>query len=73
MIFYTNTELKYENFQLHGHVHEKRPKKIVSNQLNLCVEVWDYKPVYEKTLLGLFDKAAANPRSPKPSLLENEP
>lgn len=45
------------HFQLHGHVHEKRPAKIVSNQLNLCVEVWDYKPVAEKTLLSLFDKA----------------
>lgn len=29
------------HFQLHGHVHDKRPKKIVFNQLNLCVEVWD--------------------------------
>lgn len=48
------------HFQLHGHVHEKRPKKIVSNQLNLCVEVWDYKPVSEKTLLSLLDKASKN-------------
>ncbi len=47
------------HFQLHGHVHEKRPKKIISNQLNLCVEVWDYKPVSEKTLLSLLDKAAS--------------
>lgn len=46
------------HFQLHGHVHEKRPRKIVSNQLNLCVEVWDYKPVSEKNLLSLLDKAA---------------
>jgi calcineurin-like phosphoesterase family protein len=45
------------HFQLHGHVHEKRPAKIISNQLNLCVEVWDYKPVSEKTLLSLLDKA----------------
>lgn len=48
------------HFQLHGHVHEKRPKKIVSNQLNLCVEVWDYKPVAEKTILSLLDKASKN-------------
>jgi calcineurin-like phosphoesterase family protein len=47
-------------FQLHGHVHEKRPSKIVSNQLNLCVEVWDYKPVAEKTILSLLDKSAKN-------------
>lgn len=46
------------HFQLHGHVHEKRPKKIVSNQLNLCVEVWDYKPVSEKAILSLLDKAS---------------
>lgn len=38
---------------------KKRPAKIVSNQLNLCVEVWDYKPVSEKVLLSLFDKAAS--------------
>lgn len=44
------------HFQLHGHVHEKRPAKIVNNQLNLCVEVWDYKPVSEKILLSLLDK-----------------
>jgi calcineurin-like phosphoesterase family protein len=46
------------HFQLHGHVHEKRPNKLISNQLNLCVEVWDYKPVSEKTIISLFDKAA---------------
>ena len=48
------------HFQLHGHVHEKRPKKIVSNQLNLCVEVWDYKPAPEKAILSLLDKASKN-------------
>jgi len=48
------------HFQLHGHVHEKRPSKIISNQLNLCVEVWDYKPVDEKVILSLLDKAAKN-------------
>lgn len=46
------------HFQLHGHVHEKRPNKIVSNQLNLCVEVWEYKPVAEKTILSLLDIAS---------------
>lgn len=48
------------HYQLHGHVHEKRPGKIMSNQLNLCVEVWDYKPVAEKTILSLLDKASKN-------------
>jgi calcineurin-like phosphoesterase family protein len=28
------------HFQLHGHVHEKRPNKLVDRQLNLSVEVW---------------------------------
>lgn len=46
------------HFQLHGHVHDKRPKKIVSNQLNLCVEVWDYKPVAEKLIVSILDKAS---------------
>jgi calcineurin-like phosphoesterase family protein len=40
--------------------HDKRPRKILSNQLNLCVEVWDYKPVPEKTILSLLDKASKN-------------
>src|SRR3984957_4761888 len=48
------------HFQLHGHIHEKRPSKIISNQLNLCVELWDYKPVAEKTILSLLDKASKN-------------
>jgi len=46
------------HFQLHGHVHDKRPRKIVSNQLNLCVEVWDYKPAPEKAILSLLDQAS---------------
>lgn len=50
---------KPTHFQLHGHVHEKRPSKIISNQLNLCVEVWNYKPIAEKTLLSILDKAAS--------------
>lgn len=45
------------HFQFHGHVHEKRPNKIIDRQLNLCVEVWDYKPVSEKVLVGLLDRA----------------
>ena len=45
------------HFQLHGHVHEKRPNKLVDHQLNLSVEVWDYKPVSEKTIVALLDRA----------------
>lgn len=45
------------HFQLHGHVHEKRPSKLVDRQLNLSVEVWDYKPVPEKTIVALLDRA----------------
>ncbi len=48
------------HFQLHGHIHEKRPNKLIDNQLNLCVEVWDYKPVSEKVILSILDKAASN-------------
>lgn len=46
------------HFQLHGHIHDKKPGKIISNQLNLCVEVWDYKPVSEKIIINLLDKAS---------------
>lgn len=46
------------HFQLHGHVHDKKPNKIISNQLNLCVEVWNYKPIPEKAILSLLDKAS---------------
>jgi calcineurin-like phosphoesterase family protein len=45
------------HFQLHGHVHEKRPNKLVDHQLNLSVEVWNYKPVLEKTIIALLDRA----------------
>lgn len=45
------------HFQLHGHVHEKRPNKLVDRQLNLCIGVWDYKPVSEKTIVALLDRA----------------
>lgn len=45
------------HFQLHGHVHEKRPRKLIANQLNLCVEVWDYKPASEKAILSILDRA----------------
>lgn len=47
--------------QLHGHVHEKRPNRIISNQLNLCVEVWNYQPVAERQLISLLDKASLSP------------
>ena len=59
------------HFQLHGHVHEKRPREIVSNQLNLCVEVWDYKPASEKAILSLLDKAALNQEPLNHPLSEN--
>lgn len=50
------SESEPDHFQLHGHVHEKRPCKIIANQLNLCVEVWGYKPVSEKEIISLLDK-----------------
>ena len=56
--FISDTHFSHTHFQLHGHVHEKRPKKIVSNQLNLYVEVRDYKPASEKAILSLLDKAS---------------
>ncbi|MBI5346886.1 MAG: hypothetical protein HZB76_07085 [Chlamydiae bacterium] len=43
------------HFQLHGHVHDKRPNKLMGRQLNLSVEVWDYKPVSEKVIIALLD------------------
>lgn len=51
-----------DHFQLHGHIHEKRPNTLVKNQLNLCVEVWDYRPVEEQTLISIFDKATKTER-----------
>jgi calcineurin-like phosphoesterase family protein len=45
------------HFQLHGHVHEKRPNKLKDRQLNLSVEVWDYRPVPEKTIVAILDRA----------------
>ena len=45
------------HFQLHGHVHEKRPNKLIDRQLNLSVEVWDYKPVSEKAIVAILDRA----------------
>lgn len=58
-------------FQLHGHVHEKKPKKVISSHLNLCVEVWDYKPVSEKSILSLLDKAANTNNSIDLSLVDS--
>jgi len=57
-LIHTPSETPPSHFQLHGHVHDKKPNKIISNQLNLCVEVWNYKPVPEKTILSLLDKAS---------------
>ena len=48
------------HFQLHGHVHEKRPNQIIDRQLNLCVDVWDYKPVFEKEIVSLLDRASGD-------------
>lgn len=45
------------HFQLHGHVHEKRANSVINRQLNLSVEVWDYKPVPEKVIIALLDHA----------------
>lgn len=59
------SETAPSHFQLHGHVHEKRPNKLVGNQLNLCVEVWDYNPVSEVTLISIFDKASKNKSTPE--------
>jgi calcineurin-like phosphoesterase family protein len=47
------------HFQLHGHVHDRRPNKLVGRQLNLSVEVWDFKPVAEKTIVSILDLALA--------------
>lgn len=37
---------------LHGHVHEKW--KVNGKQINVGVDVWDYRPVSEQTLLDLI-------------------
>jgi calcineurin-like phosphoesterase family protein len=50
------SEIAPHHFQLHGHVHEKRPNHLVGTQLNLSVEVWDYKPVSEKKIISMLDK-----------------
>ena len=46
-----------DHFQLYGHVHEKSTNKLLRNQLNLCVEVWNYRPVPEKQIISILDKA----------------
>ena len=48
------------HIQLHGHIHKKRPSKIISNQLNICLEVWDYKPISEKVILNILDSMPTN-------------
>lgn len=50
-------------FQLHGHVHEKRSNKLIDNQLNLSVEVWDYKPVPEKVIIALLDRVGPHTKN----------
>ncbi len=56
-LIHVPSELMPSHFQLHGHVHEKQPNRLIGRQLNLSVEVWDYRPVSEKTILSLLDKA----------------
>ncbi len=56
-LIHTPSLLPPLHFQLHGPVHEKRSNKPVNRQLNLSVEVWDYKPVHEKTIVSLLDRA----------------
>ena len=56
-LIHSPSPLAPPHFQLHGHVHEKRPNKLIDNQLNLSVEVWDYKPVAENTIIALLDRA----------------
>lgn len=46
--------------QLHGHIHKKEPCTISANRLNLCVDVWDYKPVPEKNILKILDSQSSN-------------
>ncbi len=55
-----------DHFQLYGHIHEKSPNKLLRNQLNLCVEVWNYHPVHEKQIVSILDKTESN-RSSIPS------
>ena len=52
------SEAKPPHFQLHGHVHEKKPNEVIDNKLNLSVEAWGYRPVYEKKIIGLLDAAS---------------
>lgn len=59
-LIHVPTDPPLAHFQLHGHVHDKKPNKLILNQLNLCVEVWDYKPVSEKAVLSILDKATPN-------------
>jgi calcineurin-like phosphoesterase family protein len=42
----------------------KKTVQIIFNQLNICVEVWDYKPVDERMLLSLFDQTLAIESNP---------
>lgn len=59
-LIHVPTDRPPAHFQLHGHVHDKKTNKLILNQLNLCVEVWDYKPVSEKAILSILDKATPN-------------
>jgi len=41
---------------LHGHVHERW--RIKANQVNVGVDVWDYRPVSDQTILDALEVAA---------------
>ena len=49
-----------DHFQLYGHIHEKSQNKLFRNQLNLCVEVWNYYPISEKQIISILNKAKSN-------------
>ena len=44
--------LDADTWLLHGHVHEKW--RVEGRQINVGVDVWDYRPVAESALLGLI-------------------
>lgn len=41
---------------LHGHIHEKGLPYFENGQMCMCVELWDYAPVSEKTVNKLIQK-----------------
>lgn len=49
------------HFQLHGHVHHRRPKSLVGYQCNVSVEPWNYSPISEDELLSQFEASYLQP------------